>query len=62
MRNLARYSKLIAAAIGSGLTWAGVAWVPDGHISRPEWYALAVALATAAGVYGVTNAPAPPAP
>lgn len=53
--------KTVAAAIGTILTWAGVAYVPDGHVDRPEWYALAVALATVAGVYGVSNAPKPAA-
>lgn len=59
MLNLSRYRKTAAALIGTGLTWAGVAYIPDGHVSRPEWYALGVAIATAIGVYGVTNATAP---
>jgi hypothetical protein len=56
--NIARYAKTITAFIGTTLTWAGVAYVPDGHVDRPEWFALAVAVATTAGVYGVTNRPA----
>jgi hypothetical protein len=51
----ARYAKTIAAFIGTSLTWAGVAYVPDGHVNRGEWFALLVALATTAGVYGITN-------
>jgi hypothetical protein len=51
----AHYAKTIAAFVGTSLTWAGVAYVPDGHVNRGEWFALAVALATSAGVYGITN-------
>jgi len=53
---LARYRKAIATAIGTVLTWADVAYVPDGHVDRLEWYGLAIALATVAGVIGVPNA------
>jgi len=57
---LARYRKSIVALVGTVLTWAGVAYVPDGHVDRFEWYALAVALVTAAGVYVAPNAPRKP--
>ena len=57
---LAAYRKTVTAFIGTLLTWAGVAYVPDGHIDRGEWFALALALATAAGVYGVSNDPKQP--
>jgi hypothetical protein len=61
--NLAPYRKSVVAVVGSFLTWAGVAYVPDGHVDRLEAYALGVAVATALGVYAVTNAtPATPAP
>ena len=53
---LAEYRKTFVAAVGAVLTWAGVAYVPDGHVDRFEWYALALALATAAGVYVAPNA------
>ena len=59
MSKLGQYRKSGAALIGSVLTWAGAAYVPTGHVNRPEWYALAVALATALGVYSVSNSPAP---
>lgn len=54
---IARYRKAIATAIGTILTWAEVAYVPDGNVDRLEWYGLAIALATVAGVIGVPNAP-----
>lgn len=56
MSGLAVYRKAIMAAAGSVLTWAGAAYVPDGHIGRAEWYALAIALATVGGVYVAPNA------
>ena len=56
MISIAPYRKTAASLIGSVLTWVGVAYIPDGHIVRAEWYALAVALAGVTGVYSVTNA------
>ena len=56
MKTLAVYRKTIVAGIGALLTWAGTAYVPDGHVSRAELYVLAVALATAGGVYVAPNA------
>ena len=56
---LAAYRKTVASVVGTFLTWAGVAYVPDGHIDRVEWFALAVAVATNFGVYAVTNSPRP---
>ena len=58
MNKLGQYRKSIAALIGSILTWAGAAYIPTGHVDRAEWYVLAVALASAAGVYSVSNSPA----
>ena len=52
---IAHYRKTVVALLGGVLAWAQVAYVPDGHIDRGEYYGLAVALATALGVYGVTN-------
>ena len=56
---LAGYRKTIVAIAGTVLTWAGVAYIPDGHVDRAEWYILAVAVATAAGVYVAPNADRP---
>ena len=53
--NLGTYRKTIIATVGGVLAWAQIAYVPDGSIDRPEWYGLAVTLATALGVYGVAN-------
>ena len=53
---IAGYRKTLVALVGTVLTWAGVAYVPDGNVDRYEWYALALALATAAGVYVAPNA------
>lgn len=57
---LAATRKTWVSLIGTVLTWAGVAWVPNPHhVTAADWYGLAVALATAAGVYGITNGPRP---
>ena len=53
--NISHYRKTIVALLGGVLAWAQVAYVPDGHLDRGEYYGLAVALATALGVYGVSN-------
>lgn len=53
---LARYSKTITALVGAVIAWVGTCWVPDADVTRPEWYALLVAIAVAAGVYAVPNA------
>jgi hypothetical protein len=54
---LAAYRKTVASVVGTFLTWAGVAYIPDGRVDRAEWFALAVAAATSLGVYAVTNTP-----
>lgn len=51
------YRKTIAAVIGSVLTWGLTAHMPDGSIDRGEWWGLAVAIATAVGVFAVPNGP-----
>ena len=56
---LAGYRKAIVALVGSVLGWVGLAYVPDGHVDRLEWYGLAVVLATAAGVSVAPNAERP---
>lgn len=48
------YRKTVAAVLGAAGTWC-LASLPDGKITQMEWVALAVALATALGVYTVTN-------
>jgi hypothetical protein len=53
---VSRYRKTVAALIGALLTWAGTAYVPDGTVDRAEGFSLAIAVATAVGVYAVTNA------
>ena len=56
MISIAPYRKTAASLIGSVLTWVGVAYIPDGHINRAEWYTLSIAVAGVLGVYSVTNA------
>ena len=53
MSHLPALRKTAAALVGAVLTWGTVAQV-DG-ITTAEWWGLAVALATAVGVYSVTN-------
>lgn len=52
---LSRSRKAITAEVAILLSWAGTAYVPDGHVTRPEWYALAIAVAAGLGVYAVPN-------
>lgn len=56
LRNPSTYAKAIGAAVSGSLVWAGTAYVPDGQVDRAEWYALALVLAGALGVYGYPNA------
>lgn len=51
---LARYRKTIVAVIGAAVTWL-VAAFADSTLDTQEWVALAVAIATAAGVYATPN-------
>lgn len=53
MTNLAQYKKTIVAVIGAALAWGYTAQV-DG-IDSTEWWGLAIAVATAAGVYQARN-------
>ena len=53
--NLGPYSKAITAAIGLALTYA------TQHYAANPWVAVAVAVASALGVYAVSNSPRPPA-
>jgi hypothetical protein len=54
---LASERKAITAAVSAGLTWSLVAYFPDGVVTRPEWAALAVAVAGVLGVHSVSNDP-----
>lgn len=53
MSNLPAYRKTVASLVGAVLTWGTVAQV-DG-ITSAEWWGLAVAVATAVGVYSINN-------
>ena len=54
--NLGPYSKFITGIIGQALTYAVL------HYGGNQWVAIAVAVASALGIYAVPNAPkdAPP--
>lgn len=54
MSSLSRYRKTIVAVIGAAVTWL-VAAFADEVVDTQEWVALAVAVATAAGVYATPN-------
>lgn len=56
LRDPSTYAKALGAAAGGALVWAGTAYVPDGQVDRAEWYALALVIATAVGVYQAPNA------
>lgn len=59
----AKKQKAVAGLVGAVLTWCSVIAYQDGgfrNIIAPEWVGLAIALATALGVYTATNAPAAP--
>lgn len=49
--------KAIVGLVGAVLTWGLTAHLPDGSIDRAEWWGLAVAVATALGVYATPNGP-----
>lgn len=53
MSNLPAYRKTLAAIVGAVLTWGSVA--QDGGIQATEYWGLAVAVATAIGVFSVPN-------
>lgn len=57
---MSKYSKTIAALVTGLLGWgaAVIASAPTG-ITGAEWITLGVVVATALGVYGVTNTPTP---
>lgn len=55
MSAFGEYRKTLVAIVGGTLAWAQLAIVPDGHVSRSEWYGLCAELAAAFGVYAVSN-------
>lgn len=56
---MTRYSKTITALVTGVLGWAAVVISSAASpISASEWLGLGVAVATALGVYGVSNQPA----
>lgn len=55
---LGQYRKTVAAVVTGALGWgAVVVSSAPGPITSSEWIALGVVVATALGVYGVTNDP-----
>jgi hypothetical protein len=58
MRKLKGYKKTIAAVTGAIISWAQlVVGSSQIDITAPEWIVLAIGLATAFGVYQVSNEP-----
>jgi hypothetical protein len=59
---LGKYRKTITAVVTGVIGWAGVVIASDATgVTAAEWLGLAVAVATALGVYGVPNDPPAPA-
>jgi len=53
---MSKYRKTISAVVTGVLGWFGVVIASEAAtISQSEWLMLAVGLATALGVYGVSN-------
>lgn len=51
-----RYNKAVTALVGAVVLFAGaVVTSPEAAVTASEWYAGGVGLATALGVYGVSN-------
>ena len=56
MISFGKYSKTITAVVGAAIAFAALVVTSDAvDISSSEWLSGAVGLATALGVYGVTN-------
>lgn len=53
MKDLQKYNKTLVAVIGAALTWAVSTFGGDPDVAK--WLSLAMAVATAAGVYQVPN-------
>ena len=57
---MTKYAKTITALVTGILGWAAVVISSAaGPVSASEWLGLGVAVATALGVYGVSNTPRP---
>jgi hypothetical protein len=54
MKNISKYNKFYVAIVGATLTWITVA-LADDKVTTQEWVGLAVAVATALGVYQIPN-------
>mgnify|MGYP000921628381 CR=1 FL=1 len=58
MNHLPAYRKTLAAVTIGLIGWAGIVISsPANEISAEEWLGLAIALATALGVYSIPNEP-----
>lgn len=58
MNKLKGYKKSIAAVVGALISWSQlVVFSAEANITAPEWIALSIGLATAFGVYQVSNEP-----
>jgi hypothetical protein len=56
MISFGKYSKTIVAVVGAFILWAKlVVDSPSADVTSGEWIALLIGIATAIGVYGVTN-------
>lgn len=63
MSNLPAYRKTVTAVVGALITWGTYVTTSEPTaITASEWLLLAGGLATAAGVYQVTNEPDPDDP
>lgn len=52
-----RYRKTIAAVVGAGLAWSELVIGGPDEITATEWRVGGILLATALGVYGISNKP-----
>lgn len=60
MSHLPAYKKTITAVVGAVLTWATVVVTSEPtSITASEWLLAAGSLATALGVFGISNEPSP---
>lgn len=57
LARVGQYRKTLAAVVGAGLTWVSACLGDGSGVTRAEWIALAVAVATAAGVFVSPNEP-----
>jgi len=55
MKSISRYAKLVVAVVGAVATWATATFPNDTNVQK--WVGLALAIATAVGVYATPNQP-----